>query len=198
MAEPTNLPIWATDGASLVETPGTAKQQQGWAVEAPNVKFMNWWMNLVYQWILHFQIEVAAVSAQQNNYDAIVGVGGTHADINAALADVGAGGKILVSTPLALTATQVIDQDDVTIEIKPNALISTVTGLSLGIQVTSERVRIIGGRFRGFNGGTDKAIEFSATSKNCLLTQGMFSDNDTDVDDLGDNNTLTANISEVA
>jgi len=198
MAKPSELPVWATDGAALVENPGTAKKEQGWAVEKPNVKFMNYILNLIYQWIVHFDTEVDAVAAQQLNYDAIVGVGGTHGTINDAVAAVSAGAKILVKDPFALTVTQVIDKDDILVEFAPTAVISTVTSLALGLQVDAERVRVIGGRFIGFNTGTDKAIQLTANCKNCLVTQAYFLNNDTDIDDLGTNSVLTANVNEVA
>jgi len=197
MAKPTRDSTWATGGGALKTDPGISKQAEGWSIEAPPVQYFNWWMNIVGQWISYLDVQVDAVAAQQNNYDAIVGVGGTHATINAAIADVSEGAKILVTDPLALTDTQVINKNDISIEFKPSALVSTVTNLILGLQIDAERVRVIGGRFTGFSNPSDKAIEFTANCKNCLLTQVYFLNNDTDVNDLGTNTVMSANVNEV-
>lgn len=197
MAKPVRVSDWATSGTALKTDPGVSKQAEGWSVEAPAVQYFNWWMNIVGQWISYLDIQMDAVVAQKLNYDAVVGVDGTHSTINDAVAAVSEGAKILVVDPLALTATQIVNKNDILIEFKPTALVSTVTGLALGLQIDAERVRVIGGRFTAFNNGGDKAMQFTAACKNCLLTQVYFYDNDTDVDDLGKNTVMSANINEV-
>jgi len=203
MSKPTRVSTWATSGTALKQDPGTSKQSEGWAVEAPPVQYFNWWMNIVGQWVTWLEGEVDAMSANRKEFDAVVGVGGTHADLNAVMADANIldGSKILVIDPLSLTTTQVIDKNDLVIECKPNVIISTVTALAKGIQIDGERVSWVGGRFVGWNdGGGDIAFEFSATAKNCLLTQARFFQNSNDVNDVtvSNNNSQAANISEVA
>jgi len=200
MAKPTESAEWATSGGALLEIPALSKKQTGWSVEKPNVKFMNFWMNIVYSWIVYLDGAVDGVVAQALNYDAIVGVGGTHADLNAVMADANIldGSKILVTTPMALTATQIISKNDLIIEFKPSALVSTVTGLAKAFQITGLRIKIIGGRFISFNDVGDIVFEFTNTSKNCMITQASFFDNTSDVADNGAGNNFVSNINEVA
>lgn len=198
MAKPTRLPTWA-DSSALIIDPGVSKQSQGWAVEMPPVQYFNWWMNLTGQWIQYVDTTLDAVAAQALNYDAVVGTGGTHATINAAIAALPAGSKILVKDSLVLTATQVINKDDIEIEFKPGVSIMTVDALALGIQITSQRVRLIGGRFRNFNDApSDIALQFTGTAKNCLVERSFFFNNSNDLDDQGINTTIGTIVNEVA
>ncbi len=60
MAEPTDDPVWATDGGTTLE-PSGGKQAAGWVVdEKPPARFMNWWMNLVYQWVVYLSSNASA------------------------------------------------------------------------------------------------------------------------------------------
>lgn len=65
MPKPTDLPVWATDAAydapgedwdtedTKVE-PSVERQEEGWEPESfPPAEELNWWQNLVYQWILY-------------------------------------------------------------------------------------------------------------------------------------------------
>lgn len=197
MAKPTRLPTWA-DSSSLVTDPGAAKQSQGWAVEMPPVQYFNWWMNLTGQWVEYIDTTLDALAGQALNYDAIVGTGGTHADINAAMADASPGWKILVSQSLVLTVTQVVDVEDVELEFKPGVSITTIDALALGLQVTAERVRLIGGRFRNFNDDPgDIALQLTGTAKNCLIDKSYFFNNSNDLDDQGTNTVIGTIVNEV-
>ncbi len=54
MAEPASLPEWDTDETNI--TVPTAELVDGWAVDQePPSGFFNWWMNLVYLWIVYFR-----------------------------------------------------------------------------------------------------------------------------------------------
>lgn len=53
MAKPTTLPRWADVGGAIV-VPASGKLDVGWVTaERPPAQYMNWWMNLVYQWTLY-------------------------------------------------------------------------------------------------------------------------------------------------
>lgn len=199
MAKPSQLPTWATDPGANITDPGTAKKAQGWIAELPPHEFFNYWQNLVYQWVVHFDTEIDAVGAQQNNYDAIVGVGGTDATIQDALTRVGSGAKILVKDSLALTATVDFDGlSDVFLEFKPGVIVSTVTSLAKAFQLlNSNRIQIVGGRFVGFNNPGDIVFEVQGTAKNSFFFGGYFFDNDTEIADSGVNTQINV-INEVA
>lgn len=56
---PSTDPVWASSVTALITTPPAIKQQAGWELttpkEKPSLKYFNWWMNLVYQWILYLR-----------------------------------------------------------------------------------------------------------------------------------------------
>lgn len=54
MAKPAQLPRWATDaGAPVTPEPSEGKKDSGWAPsEKPPHQYFNWWMKLVYLWIV--------------------------------------------------------------------------------------------------------------------------------------------------
>lgn len=54
MARPTKYPEWADGGSALLTEPTSAKKLLGWLKsEKPLGQFFNWWMNLVFQWIVY-------------------------------------------------------------------------------------------------------------------------------------------------
>lgn len=65
-AIPTDLPVWATASGALITDPPTAKKQAGWELTTPKEKpaldYMNWWMNLVYNWLSY--LRERAISAE--------------------------------------------------------------------------------------------------------------------------------------
>lgn len=199
MAKPSSLPIWATDPGAAIQNPGAAKNALGWVAELPPHEFFNHWQNLVYQWVAYFDGEIDAVAAQQNNYDAIVGVGGTDADLPTALARVGSQSKILVTQDQVLSARVDIDSlTDLVIEFKPGVQITTVDDIPVAFQISNaNRVQIIGGRFVGFNNASDVVFDVQATAKNTAFFQSYFFDNDTEIQDNGLNTEINV-INEVA
>ena len=61
--KPEKLPIWATEDAEI-EVPVEEKQAWGWrrlfdtTPEFPFFPYVNWWKNLVFQWLTYFNSEV--------------------------------------------------------------------------------------------------------------------------------------------
>ena len=199
MSKPSSLPTWATDSGAAIQDPGAAKSAQGWVAELPPHEFFNYWQNLVFQWVSYFDTEIDAVAAQQNNYDAIVGVGGTDADLPTALARVGSQSKILVTADQVLDAAVVLDGlTDLVIEFKPGVQITTVDNIVRAFDLlNTNRVQIIGGRFVGFNNSGDFVFRVQGTSKNTAFFQSYFFDNDGEIQDNGINTEINV-INEVA
>ena len=168
---------WATSGSALIADPGAGKRDTGWVVEIPPVEFFNWWMNNVGNWIDYLNTEVAAVAAIQGLYDAVVGIGGTHADLNAVIADMDGvtlplvDVRIYVLSPLTVTSTQVIDKEGVEIEFHPKASFAKGASLVTGLQIDASRVKVMGGRFLNFDEGGGVAIDMTANAKNCFVKE---------------------------
>jgi len=189
-----------TDGApAKVQEPTGGKKLLGWAfTERPPFEFMNWLFFRLDEWVKYFESVTDELSIQKQEYDAIIGTGGTHADFNAFQADANVNLKnVLVTTPLTLAANQIITKNDIRLTFKPQAVVTKAVGCTIGLQLTGERVKVMGGRFVGFNVAGDKAIQLTAPSKNCLISQMNFLNCLTEIDDLGTNNSLNENITEV-
>lgn len=204
MAKPTSKPEWTVgnpDFATITVEPSAAKKEAGWLPdERPPREFMNWLFNNMGEWIDYFEAEIDSFSGQSVIYDAFVGAGGTHADINALMADAGIANikNVLIISTLAVDNTQVINQAGMNFTFKANAGITKngPTGADIGLQIDADRVRILNGRFIGFNDvGVDKAMQVNGN--NCLIFGNMFNDNDTAIENTGNNNELTSNIEEV-
>ena len=206
MAEPTSSIDWTegnVDQATISVEPSAAKKKQGWLQdERPPRETMNWLFQNVDEWTKYFKGEIDLFSGQSVIYDAFVGAGGTHVDINELMADPDIATKknILVISVISVDLTQVINQDGMNFYFKAGAGITKngATGADIGLQIDANRVRINEGRFIGFNDvGVDKGIEILATRKNNIINGCFFNDCDTQIDDLGLNNILIANIEEV-
>ena len=203
MAKPTSKPEWTVgnpDFGTITIEPSAAKKEAGWLPdERPPREFMNWLFNNMGEWIDFFEAEIDGFSGQSVIYDAFVGAGGTHADLNALMADpdIATLRNVLIISTLAVDDTQIINQAGMTITFKANAGITKngPTGAVIGLQIDADRVRILNGRFLSFNIAADKAIQVN--SNNCLIFGNMFNDNDTAIENLGNNNELTSNIEEV-
>lgn len=53
VAKPTDLAIWADGGGAEITVPTSSKQHAGWLAEKPPHQYFNWWMNIVYTWVLY-------------------------------------------------------------------------------------------------------------------------------------------------
>lgn len=202
MAKPTSKIAWTKgnpDQATISVEPSAAKKEQGWLPdERPSREFMNWLFQNLDEWTEYFDGAIDSFASQSIIYDAFVGAGGTHTDINDLMADGDIANikNILVVSMLAVDNTQVINQPGMNFTFKPNAGIikNGPTGATLGLQIDSDRVRILNGRFLSFNVAADKALQVNGN--NCVVMGNMFNDNDTSLEDLGTNNSLIANIIE--
>lgn len=131
-------------------------------------------------------------------FDAIVGTGGTHASINAVISDPNIANikRVLVITSAALTTTQTISQDDMEFVFKAGVVYSK-SSATKGISVNANRVTLIGGRFSGFSGGSDTAIQIESGKNNNFIQGARFNTNTADITDSGTGSLLANNIQEV-
>lgn len=120
------------------------------------------------------------------DFDAIVSTTSqyaTHATIASALAN---NRRILVLSSFALTGSISITQTDVDLVFYPGVVISkssATTGIDIG--AAAARVRIYGGKFSGFNGGGDIAININASAGAVMIRDCYFQNNTTDVETNG-------------
>lgn len=200
MAKPASKPNWTDGDAEKVTEPTVGKKLLGWiADERPSPKFMNWLFFNITEWITYFETTTDGLTALQSTYDVVVGVGGTHATLALALADVGLVGpqRVLIIDPVSITATIDINKDGWFIEWKPQALYAQSGAISPGLLVTANNVSLVNGKFIDFDGGSDVAIELDAAATNTLVNKCRFSNVDTDIQDDGTNSVLSDNINEV-
>jgi len=203
MAKPTSKINWTKGNPSqstISVEPSTGKKTAGWGVnERPPAQTFNWLFQNICEWIDFFEEETDAVAANRNEYDAVVGVDGTHATIPALLADPNIASKknILVTDPQALSSPVTINQPDMNFTFKPQALISKVGVNNSAIVLDAPRIRFRGARFSGFSAGGDIALQLTTNANYCMIQDNYFVNCDTTIDDQGSLNSLTSNIEEV-
>lgn len=189
-------------GTITVE-PSTAKKEMGWNVdERPPRETMNWLFWNVTEWQDYVQELGEQIEGQLGEWDAIVGAGGTHADINALMTAINTPSSgfenarnILVTTTLPTAAVQIIDVEGMNFSFKAQAGFLK-NGSSIGLQIDAPRVRILNARFSSYITGGDIPLELTANAKNCFVQGCSFHNSDTDINDLGSNNVLNANLIE--
>lgn len=194
---PSVYPDWALTGTR--SNPGGPATNTGFLPEfIPPAEWHNFLFGYMGDWVRWLDF-ANQTNLARNEYDATVGTNGTHATINALMADPGIANiyRVLVTTPQTLTSTQVINKSDIQLVFKPSAVYSKGSGLVKGISITAPRVRITGGRFTDWATAGDKAIQLEVGANNCIIVEAMGNNNATFVNDLGANNTLVAVIEEV-
>lgn len=203
MAKPVSKIDWTVGNPSFGTTtvePSAGKKLTGWtASERPPHQIMNWLLFNILEWLNYFETTTDGLVALQGTYDAVVGVGGTHGSLALLMADPNIANikNILVTDPVTLTAPVVLNQNDMNFTFTPKAIIAKGVGANIGLSITAERVRILNGRFMNFSTAGDKAIQLSAASKYCMISQNYFVNCDSSIDDLGAVNGLFNNIEEV-
>jgi hypothetical protein len=198
---PTSYPNWTVGNPGVQDQPTSGEKFGGFVPnQRPAPTWMNWLLGNISDWINWLDQETQLNNSQQE-YDAVVGTNGTHADINSLMADPNIAQiyRVLVTTPQTLLTTQTINKSDIDFIFKPSAVYSkALTGSTKGLSITASRVRIYGGRWTSYNGGGDIAIEIGSGVKNCIIDGVMFSsDCTTTINDLGTNNVLGNNLQEV-
>ena len=200
MAKPTSTPDWTLGNPSfgtVTVEPSAGKKLTGWSPsERPPAEFINWLFFNTDEWIKYLDGEVDLLLAGKLEYDAIVGVGGTHADLATLMADPLAGSTIknvLITDPQTLTASVTFDEDDMTFTFTPKAVLAD-GGAGTGIIVDAERVRILRVRMINF---TTEAISVLGTAKYTMIHECFFASNTATITDAGIQTSLNANIEEL-
>ncbi len=204
MAKPSSQIDW-TEGnvnqATISVEPSAGKKLSGWGIsERPPREYMNWLFQNIDEWIKYFETTTDGLLAGGTEYDAIVGAGGTHANLAALVVDAawiaGTIKHVLMAGSETLTAPITLDKDDVTFSFKAGVTIFA-GAVTTGLIIDADRVRIMNGRFADFDTGGDKAIQIAATANWAQINNCYFSNNDTDIDDLGNGSSLNGNVDEV-
>ena len=196
-SRPGTYPRWALTGTRT--NPGNSAINTGWLPDQiPPAEWHNWLFGFLGDWIDWLDYITQANLAIQE-YDAVVGVSGTHATINALMADINIANihRVLVTSPQTLTSTQVINKSDILLDFKESAVYSKGASLAKGISITANRVRIRGGRFTDWAAGGNVAIQIESGVKNCFITECLAVNNNTFINDLGSNNLVVNNIEEI-
>lgn len=189
-----------TDGApAKVTEPTVGKKLLGWiASERPPFQFMNWLFFRTDEWLKYFESVTDVGLAAQ--YNAIVkSSGGTHTSLAAALADIAvpAFGRIYVASNESISTPVQVTKNGVRIEFAPGVTFTKAAASQQAIQVSANDVRIEGGKFVGFNGGSDRGILIDAGSLRTRIQNCNFANCTTDIDDLeAATGVFTANITE--
>lgn len=201
--KPSAQPQWATapgsdsGGNSFISTPSSSKQALGWVLEIPPVQYFNWYMNLVYQWVVYFVNltdylnDRTAFSAADAIVTTAVGANGNvlgnFASLKLALAGVSAGARISVLQNQSIDATygtMAIALNDIEITLRPGVSISKASGgPANAFNITGSNVRIKGGKIMNFNGVSDAAILIGTGGDRTKILEVDFSSNTTDVND---------------
>ena len=205
MAKPTSRIDWTesnTNQATVSVEPSAGKKLAGWGTgERPPAQTMNWLFQNIDEWLKYLEGEVDAAIAARTEYDAVVGVGGTHATLAALMSDTetqnGNNKNILVSDPQVFNAPVTLDVDDMNFVFKPQANIFKGTGTNRALVLDAERIRIMNARFANFSTSGDIPVELTSNSKYCIISQCYFLNNDGTIQDDGVANVLANNIEEV-
>lgn len=192
MAKPSENLTWVSDDieAKFIKPPMELEARGYNSSEQPDHRHFNWIFRNLYQWLKHFDEAVELIEGAQSLYDAFVGPGGTHADFNALMADPSIANikRVMVRKSMALTETQIINANDIEIHFAAGSSIVKVLGATKAFSITGNKVRFIGARFDSWSGGGDLAIELTADSKNCLVSNCLFYNCTDKITDLGTNN----------
>ena len=205
LPRPSSFPEWTVGNpnfGTVTTEPTSQEKENGWSPnQRPPREIMNWLFFNLDEWAKYLDSVATEVLAQNTEYVAVIGTGGTHASFADLIADSNiTSGKVLVNTNQTITAPIVIDgRNDLVFEILPGVVIQSDGSVIRGFDIlNSNRIQFLGGRFIGFNNAGDRVIRIQATSKNTALFRSYFFDNDGDViEDLGQNTTLDV-INEVA
>lgn len=169
---------WIPNNTTGISAPSGGKLAVGWvSAEKPPFQFMNWFFNLVSQWIYLLNL---------TNFDVVVGstAGCTHGTLAAAVADgaLGANLRVLLTENYAVASAIALTKVGWIISGLPGVTYSKSGGNTTGFSAQAARVEFRSLRLSGWSTAGDKAI-----SGNVSWTYGRvlfcnFSNCDTEVD----------------
>lgn len=194
MAKPSSYLDWTVAVPTNHVEPSPSKKDTGWvANEKPVAEHINWNFFNIDEWIKYFESITDTFLA---SFDAVVGLGGTHATLQAAIDDgsIGTYSRILVRDPETVDTTISIGKGGLEIWFHPIAAFTKGTA-TIGIQVGAIGVKILNARILG---AFTTAIDLTIIAKNCRIQNCNFDSTVvTDIADAGTNNILQGNLREV-
>lgn len=178
--QPSTMIAWMPGvGAPTVVEPSGGVQTAGYAADQkPPVEWENYIRQNVSDWLLYLSQLTQNISM---NYQGFVGTAHPtqqYATIAAAVAALPAGSRILVCESMNISAIQQITKNDFEVHLASGVTL-TKNGVTSGIQVSATGVRIKGGRFAGFSGGSDQAILIDSGSDYTMISEVRFASNNT-------------------
>lgn len=201
MAKPTSKPDWTVgnvDFATVTQEPTALKKQAGWLPnEKPPREFMNWLFYNLHEWIEYFEVETDTLIASAKPFDFIVGSGtGMTADLATAVSSANAGDRILVTENDSIDSVVQVNKA-LEIYFQPGVTYSKGAATS-ALEISADGVVIRQGRFTGFNGGSDVAIQILNTASHVMIRDCRFASNTESIDDQGINTTIEGLVNEDA
>ncbi len=176
-AKPGNVG-WIPDNTTGIATPPGGKLTVGWlSAEKPPFEYMNWFFNLMSQWIYFINPWSPSAIIGSANYC-------THATLAAAVADSGLGTNIRVLLAESANIASVINLTKAgwKIEALPGVTY-TKTGGTTCISVQAANIEINRLRFATWSTGGDKAITYTAGGTYGRVLFCNFLNCDTEIDD---------------
>lgn len=169
---------WIPNNTTGISTPPGGKLAVGWlSAEKPPFQYMNWFFNLVSQWVNRLGPNAPTVVVGSAAYC-------THATLAAAVADSGVGTNInvLLTENYSVTSTIHLTKAGWHISAVPG-ITYTKSGTSTGISCEANDIQIIGLRFSSWSTGGDKAITCTSAWTYGRVLFCNFFGCDTEVDD---------------
>lgn len=198
--KPTAKANWTNATPANRLEPSNGLKDTGWLPnERPPSRNFNWLQWIFGSWIDYFETVTDQFIGYQAIYSAFVGSGGlaTHATITAASAAVASGGRILVLDSATITTPQIISKTRQQVEFQPG-VIYTKGGSSLSaLQIQADYVKVLGGEFEGFSGGSDAGIRIDSGQDFCNIRGQHFRNCTLGVDDVSGTASVSATTEEV-
>ncbi len=177
MAKPSYVD-WIPNNTTGIATPSGGKLATGWvSAEKPPFQYMNWFFNLVSQWVNFTGPSAPTVIVGSADYC-------THATLAAAVADAGVGTNIRVLLTESASISSIIHLTKAgwTIQALPGVTY-TKSGVATGISVEAANIQIINLRMISWSTSGDKAITGTSAWQYGRVLFCNFLNCDTEIDD---------------
>lgn len=208
MSKPTEQLDWVTTNAAVRSEPSSGKKATGWASnERPPFQHFNWLFYNIDQWIKYFDTEIDdGIAGFGTLVDHKVGSDSNadYASLKACLdsGNVSAGDRILVYSSESMNERANITQDDVEVIFHPRVVMSksgsNVENPAYAIRITGNRIKVEGGRFNAWSGGSDAAIRVESGANYTRLNKINFTSTCTEgISDEGTYTIALNNIEEI-
>jgi hypothetical protein len=168
---------WVPDENPVkAQEPVSPKKALGFvADERPSPLHHNWLWARVGNWLKYLESATDVLIASNLEFDAIVGSapGCTHATLAAAVAAASAGWKVLVTESANVAARITLNKADMEIMFKPG-VVFTKTGDTVCFEYSTARVKVRGGRYVGWTGGSNKVHRLLSGADYCSILENVF------------------------